>query len=467
MKKRSIRMKITLWFAGALILIVSLTYGVVLSVSRQVMQKTVRDGLIETVESNVGDIEYYDSLDEMKLADDVDHFMVWKNGYLEVDDDFLNQVNGIYTALYDSEKNLLYGENPIALESRELPLGNALIRKLSLQTGRYYIFDRKLDGEGLDGLWLRGVVSEEQTKLEMLAITRLSLILMPVLMVLALLGGYGIAGRMLRPVRKISETAEEIVSGNDLKKRIDVGEGQDELHQLATGFNSMFARLDQAFEMEKQFTSDVSHELRTPVAVIQAQCELMRGEEKPLEEYQHAMTVIERQSRKISKLIEDLLVYSRLERKTDKYPKEYISVSEIVSSVCEDMALIRTNGITLTSQVQENISCLGNRMLLTRLLVNLISNAYRYGRENGHIEVKLEQKASELRLSVADDGIGIAPEEQEKIFRRFYQVDASRTGEGTGLGLSMVQQIAEFHSGTIEVESVPGKGSLFTFSMQL
>ena len=307
MKKRSIRMKITLWFAGALILIVSLTYGVVLSVSRQVMQKTVRDGLIETVESNVGDIEYYDSLDEMKLADDVDHFMVWKNGYLEVDDDFLNQVNGIYTALYDSEKNLLYGENPIALESRELPLGNALIRKLSLQTGRYYVFDRKLDGEGLEGLWLRGVVSEEQTKLEMLAITRLSLILMPVLMVLALLGGYGIAGRMLRPVRKISETAEEIGSGNDLKKRIDV------------------------------------------------------GEEKPLEEYQHAMTVIERQSRKISKLIEDLLVYSRLERKTDKYQKEYISVLEIVSSVCEDMALIRTNGITLTSQVQENISCLGNR----------------------------------------------------------------------------------------------------------
>ena len=131
------------------------------------------------------------------------------------------------------------------------------------------------------------------------------------------------------------------------------------------------------------------------------------------------------------------------------------------------MALIRTNGITLTSQVQENISCLGNRMLLTRLLVNLISNAYRYGRENGHIEVKLEQKASELRLSVADDGIGIAPEEQEKIFRRFYQVDASRTGEGTGLGLSMVQQIAEFHGGTIEVESVPGKGSLFTIYMQL
>ena len=83
---------------------------------------------------------------------------------------------------------------------------------------------------------------------------------------------------MLWPVRKISETAEEICNGNDLKKRIDVGEGQDELHQLAAGFNGMFERLDQAFEMEKQFTSDASHELRTPVAVILAQCELMMGE---------------------------------------------------------------------------------------------------------------------------------------------------------------------------------------------
>ena len=246
-----------------------------------------------------------------------------------------------------------------------------------------------------------------------------------------------------------------------------MGEGQDELHQLAAGFNGMFERLDQAFEMEKQFTSDASHELRTPVAVILAQCELMMGEEKSPKEYQHALNVIERQSRKMSKLIQDLLMYTRLELKTDKYKKEQVSLSEIAESVCEDMALIRRKGITLTRQVQEGITCSGNQMLLTRLLVNLISNAYRYGKENGHILVKLEKNTGEIRLSVEDDGIGIAPEEQERIFRRFYQTDSSRTGEGTGLGLSMVRQIAEFHGGTVQVESVPGKGSIFTFLMFL
>lgn len=467
MKKLSIRMKITLWFAGALILMVALTYGVLLSVSHQVIQKTVRDGLIETVEDNVDEIEFYETLDEMNLADDVDQFMAWKEGYLEVDDDFLDQVNGIYTALYDSSQSLLYGENPVAMESREIPLENAVIQKLKVEGVLYYIFDRKLDGDGLDGLWLRGVVSEEQTHAEMSAITRLSLVLMPLLLILAVIGGYVVAGRMLRPIQKISETAEEIGNGSDLKKRIDVGEGQDELHQLAAGFNSMFERLDQAFEIEKQFTSDASHELRTPVAVILTQCELVLEEEKQPEEYRHALKVIERQSRKMSKLIQDLLLYTRLEMKTDKYQKEMVSFSKIVTSVCDDMTLIKKHGITLTSQVQEEITFPGNQLLLTRLLINLISNAYRYGKENGHIWVKLEKTASEVRLSVEDDGIGIAPEEQEKIFRRFYQIDSSRTGEGTGLGLSMVKQIAEFHGGTVTVESVPGKGSTFTFLMFL
>ena len=97
----------------------------------------------------------------------------------------------------------------------------------------YYIFDRELEGEGLGGLWLRGVVSEEQTRAEMSSITRLSLVLMPLLLILAVIGGYIIAGRMLWPVRKISETAEEICNGKDPKKRIDVGEGQDEHRRQA------------------------------------------------------------------------------------------------------------------------------------------------------------------------------------------------------------------------------------------
>lgn len=137
------------------------------------------------------------------------------------------------------------------------------------------------------------------------------------------------------------------------------------------------------------------------------------------------------------------------------------------------MALIRQQGIQLTADIQPEINIYGNPQLLSRLVTNLISNAYRYGKENGHILVRLHSNdtgASERRslsLSVEDDGIGISKEEQKHIFQRFYQVDPSRSGAGTGLGLSMVQQIAEFHNGTVTVKSAPDDGSIFTVLMFL
>ena len=137
------------------------------------------------------------------------------------------------------------------------------------------------------------------------------------------------------------------------------------------------------------------------------------------------------------------------------------------------MALIHQQGIQLTADIQPEINIYGNPQLLSRLVTNLISNAYRYGKENGHILVRLHSNdngASERRslsLSVEDDGIGISKEEQKHIFQRFYQVDPSRSGAGTGLGLSMVQQIAEFHNGTVTVKSTPGNGSIFTVLMFL
>ena len=117
MKHLSIRLKITLWFTAFLVFVVALTYAGILSVSNQVIQKTIRDSLIETVEHNVDEIEYYRSIDDVDLANDVDHFIAYAGGYLEVDDDFLDAVNQVYTALYSSDQTLLSGENPIAGES--------------------------------------------------------------------------------------------------------------------------------------------------------------------------------------------------------------------------------------------------------------------------------------------------------------------------------------------------------------
>ncbi len=465
MKNLSIRLKITLWFAVALFVIVAITYVVILTVSNQVIQKTIRDTLLHTVEDNVDEVEFYTDISQVDIANSVDHFIMYNSGYLEVDDDFLDEVNDVYTALYLSDGTLMYGENPLAVALADLEFSDSEIRERTVNGELYYILDRHLTQKGLEDLWLRGVVSEHQGEVQMHEISTLSLIILPIILIAAVLGGYFIAKRMLMPIKQITNAAENISRGGDLKKRIELDSGKDELHRLADSFNNMIARLDESFEAERQFTSDVSHELRTPMSVIMAQCEYTLDEERTPQEYERALRLIRRQGRKMTKLINDMLDFVRLERRGTNYQIEKLNLSALVNSVCEDMSLIRERGISLEHEVEDEIWVDGNPALLSRLLSNLISNAYRYGKDDGHIKVRLKKSQDEVTLSVSDDGIGISREDKEKIFRRFYQADSSRTGSGTGLGLSMVKEIASFHGGSMSVESEPGKGSEFTFHL--
>ncbi len=466
MKHLSIRFRITFWFTAALIVVVLFTYFVVFSVSNQIIQKTIRDNLIETVENNVDEVEFYSNIDDVDLNNDVDHFVGFQNGYLEVDDevddDFLDEVNEVYTALYSTDNKLIYGENPISRDVEDLKFVDSKIQNVVVGGTTYYVFDRKLTSKGIQGLWLRGIVSETQGSVQMSDISHVSLILLPILVLIASVGGYLIARRALTPIQRISETAKQIGQKNDLKRRIEIGDGNDEVHQLADSFNDMFEKLEKAFESERQFTSDASHELRTPMSVIAAQCEYSLEKRRSAEEYEEALKVIWRQSKKMSKLINDMLDFTRLEVHKERYPMECVNLTELVSSICSDMALIRDKNISLTCETQENIEADANRELFSRLLVNLISNAYRYGKEDGHIWVRLQRKNEMIRLEVEDDGIGIEKENQKKIFQRFYQTDASRSGSGMGLGLSMAYEIAKFHNGDIVVESEKDKGSIFT-----
>ena len=342
MKRFSIRTTITLWFSVALILVVSITYFMVLFVGDQVIQKTIRDNLIETVEHNVDEIEFYKRVDDAALAKSLDHYVKLDGGYLEVDDDFLDEINQVYTSLCKADGSLVYGENPIAKETATVGFRNSSVQQIEADGTTYYIFDRKLTQEGLEGLWLRGVVSEVQGSIQLNSIARTSLILLPFLVLVAIIGGYLITKRMLKPIQNLSDAAAQIGQGSDLKKRIDIGEGKDELHRLADQFNKMFGRLDNAFQAERQFTSDAYHELRTPMSVILAQCEMSLEHEQSPEEYQDALNVIERQGKKMAKLINDMLDFTRLELKSDRYTTEPLDLTKLVSSVCEDMALIRS-----------------------------------------------------------------------------------------------------------------------------
>ena len=460
MKNLSIRVKITAWFSGIMAFIVAVTFGIIFWVSNSVTQKSIQDNLIEIVELNVDEIEFYEEKNYRKELHG-DQYIEYSDGYLEIDDDFLDQVNGIYSSLYQETGKLLYGENPSVRAGMEIPFSDGIVKKVTCDRTVYYVYDRLLFGYGIDGLWLRGMVSRNQGTQQLQWLVRLSIIALPALLLLAVIGGYWIAGKALKPIHQITQTAARISQGQDLDKRIHLGGGTDELHQLADVLDNMINRLDQAFKSEQQFTSDASHELRTPMSVIMAQCEYILENTRTPEEYEAALKVIQRQGRKMSKLIEDMLCVARLEQNKDSYPREMVDFSTLVQDICMDMALLKSKNIVLEREIEPDIFLMGNAMLLTRMVTNLISNGYRYGKQNGRISIRLKY-SNGILLSVEDNGIGIPVEQQGMIFRRFYRVESARFSEGAGLGLAMVEDIVKYHGGTVEVVSAVGEGSKFT-----
>ena len=411
----------------------------------------------------MAEIEYWSDLSSTE-AEPGDQFLKYHDGWLEIDDDFCNVFEGISTALYDADGNLLYGNMPIKLSASAAP-SYTNIEKIKYKGENYYVFDKALTVSGLEELWLRGVVSQNESTNILYNVVRLSFWLLPALAVLAILGGYIITRRSFLPVEQLAKSAEEIGTGNDLSKRLDIGPGNDEIHMLANAFNDTFARLERNFEAEKQFASDASHELRTPLSVILAQSEYALEFCETPEEYREALQVIERQGNKMSDIISQLLFFTRLTQGTETINKENLCLSSLVQGICEEQKVLSQKNISLSSDIQTDIYVDTDRILLERCLNNLLSNAYKYGKENGHVRVRLRRDADKIILSIKDDGIGISPENITKIWERFYQADSSRNGigddRGLGLGLSMVKQICETLDITAKVVSTLGEGSEF------
>ena len=445
MRKLTIKLKITLWFTAFMILLCAVVFAFIAVVSSQSAVRDVRMSLTDLVDRNIKEIDY-------------------KGGRLEIDDKFISFRNGVYCILFYEDGTKISGNAPYdALE--EEPFKDKSVRSVKISGEKYLVYDRLITFKRHDDIWIRGVVSERGNAISVSTMSRAALIALPLLIILAAVGGYLIARRSLQPIQKISETAEEIGSSGDLSKRIEMEDSGDELNQLAGTFNRMFNRLETNFEAERHFTSDASHELRTPVSTILAQCEYAFENAAGEDELYEAIGAIQKQGYRITRLIESLLYFTRIEQQTESLTFETVDLSGLVLSVCQEQKEIREKNITLTEEdVQPGIEMKADAALFSRMLVNLIRNAYRYGKENGSIKVSLKKNTDGIILSVADDGIGIAQEEIPNIWNRFYRVDKSRNSlkdPGLGLGLAMVKQIAELHNGYIHVESKIGNGSTF------
>ena len=289
-----------------------------------------------------------------------------------------------------------------------------------------------------------------------------SVIATAVIILLSSLCTYWLTRRTLQPLRKLNQEVSQIQAQN-LSSRLAVPDTKDEIAQLTGSFNEMLTRLDNAFSIQKQFSANAAHELRTPLAVLQTNLEVFQKKKEPQpEEYQQLFSMIQEQTARLSHLVGTLLDMTNLKSvpRTDQ-----VSLAELTDEVfCDLDSVAEKAGITLLLDSQD-CTVTGSYVLLYRAVYNLVENAIKYNRPDGTVTVTIRPENNRALILVQDTGIGISPENQEKIFHPFFRVDKSRSRAmgGAGLGLALVDAIAREHDGQVKVQKSNDQGSLIAF----
>jgi heavy metal sensor kinase len=290
------------------------------------------------------------------------------------------------------------------------------------------------------------------------------------LIVLATAGvSWWVASSALRPVTAMAAQAEAItVRSPDW--RLDAPTVSDELGQLARAFNRLLGRLAASSQTQRQFMADASHELRTPVSVIRTAAEVTLDREvRESSEYRDALTIVNEQSARLSRMVEDMFVLARADAGGCRVSVRPVYVDELVDECVRAAAVVAaTKDIRITTNVQPDAALYGDDELLRQLVTNLLENAVQYTPAGGSISVTVENHAGCVRIAVSDTGPGIPADDRERVFERFVRLDPARaTTSGAGLGLPIARWIAAQHGGTLTVEANAAGGCVFVARLPL
>lgn len=435
----------TLYYSVVLILITIVVFGTFLITIDLQTTNVSRSNLTSAVQSAFDSIEYTNTL-------------------IEVDNDFDGYYKGVQRLVYSESGSLIIGSLPSEFPSATA-LTNDTFKEIEGVSETWLVYDLYNVYPNGQAIWIRGITTLDNGVATIKSIRTVMVIVLPILLLLAIIAGRRITNRAFDPVANIIRSAESISGGSDMSKRLPLYDNKDELYYLTDTLNQMMDRLQAAFESEKQFSSDVSHELKTPISVILAECEYMLAENRSADEYKDAIETIQQQSKRTMGLISQLLQLSRTFGTDKILSKEDIDLSLLCESVVSSLAKSASaKGITLKHNIEDDVNINADESLIMRMILNLVSNGIKYGREDGFVKLSLFKDVDRIIIKVADNGIGIAESDQENIFNRFYKVDKSRKADENsyGLGLAMVKWIAEAHGGTVSLESELGKGSTFT-----
>ena len=379
-----------------------------------------------------------------------------------------------YISVYDKEGAFFAGMIPEGIgQLPELQLDNT--QTFDDDQGRqWYIHDTSIYMKTGGNMYIRGIM--ENTGYERAAgrMGRFFLLVIPALFLLAVAGGKRITTGAMRPIRELISVMNEIRDDGDLSRRVPVSENLDEAKELTESINGMFDTIEEVVERERQFTSDVSHELRTPLTIIRTQSEYAMEDNSYAEQ---ALKTINRESHRMSKMITDLLMLSRSESGRMHPEMKPIDIRAMLSDLAEQGRIAASDRDIDIMYIDETDNSMlkveSDEDLLMRIVLNLLENASRYGKSpGGHIEIRLRSDTDSVVITVADDGEGIAAEDQLKVWNRFYRAEGSRSRrDSSGLGLAMVESLTRTLGGSIRIvpaeEKRPGElpGAVFELTL--
>ena len=422
----SITARITIWYAIFLVLISASLMGVLFHMYNERGRMTAETKLIKVVEEVSG-----------LISDDGDEFIF--------DDKIQYYFKEAYISVYKRDGEMIVGRLPRKINAFP-PLNTESVQNTTDSTDtEWYVYDANLRVEGKD-LYIRGMMSSVgdigASSFEVMMFA----VLLPIIVLLAALGGYLITRQAFAPVREIIKTTDEISKDGDLSRRIPHGKSRDEIYELSSSFNGMFDRIEDMVNREKQFTSDVSHELRTPISIIRAQSEFAMEDKEYAEE---AAGIINRESQRMGRLISNLLTIARSDSGRMTPEITHVDVSELLEEIVEARTPAAGKGGTrIELDIEPGIEMDTDEIMLARMVANLIDNAIKYGKpadgSEGIIRVSVRREGDQMICRVSDNGEGIKEEDRERIWERFYQADAARTeGNSSGLGLSIIMAFAK------------------------
>lgn len=292
------------------------------------------------------------------------------------------------------------------------------------------------------------------------------LVLIPIVILISVIGGYFLAKQSLKPVDEITRTARKITAAK-LRERIHVMNPKDEIGRLSETLNDMISRLEASFEQVGQFSMDASHELRTPLTIMRGEIELALRGNRTTASYKKTLASLLDEVMRMTSIIEGLILLAKADSGVGKLEKKPTRLDILVNEIKEDAeVLAEQRKIDISISKLDEATIMGDEIRLRQLMLNLVDNAIKYTPEGGKVVLSLEKRNGNASFMVEDTGIGIPEKDLSKIFNRFYRVDKSRSRlpdrSGLGLGLSISKWVAEAHGGKLLVESKVGTGSKFT-----